>query len=150
LIEEIVFRRVAGNLLEPDALDLLVDKCGGVLRDVFEVLLIAAETAHSLHQREKQPRAAINADNVRYALNRRKGEYARAISVIGLEPEWKVTIADLYARLRDLQDLPQRVMPSDYASMVLLQSGAIVEYNNGEQWFALHPLVRELVPLLPE
>lgn len=41
-----------------------------------------------------------------------------------------------------------QALPSEPAVMVLLQAKAILEYN-GEGWFAVHPLVKELLKLIP-
>jgi len=142
-IMEILDRRVAGELVQPDALDELIEKSGGVLRDVFEVLVVASGAAESLFKQGKQD-AVITPENVRYGLNRRKTEYARAITTIDLPKDWQLLTKDLYDKLRELKDGPVRVLPSEPATMVLLKARAIMEYN-GEGWFALHPLVAELL-----
>ncbi|MCP4655885.1 MAG: AAA family ATPase [bacterium] len=147
-IREIVGRRVAEGLIQPAALELLIDKTAGVLRDVFEVLVVAAEAAESLHERGKQEAAVITWDNVRYGLNRRKNEYVRAISTVNLPAEWNLSSRDLYGRLREIAKGPVNVLPSEPANMVLLQAKAILEYN-GEGWFAVHPLVHELLEVMP-
>jgi len=146
-IRRIVRKRVGGSLIEADALDHLIDISGGVLRDVFEVLVVAAEAAESLSERGKQT-PIITTANVRYGLNRRKNEYARAISVLDLPEEWKLSVNDLYRRLRELAAGPVRVLPADPVAMVLLKARAVLEYN-GEQWFRVHPLVQELLKVIP-
>lgn len=148
VLREIVLRRLDPALVEATALETALAMCGGVLRDLFEVLVVAAEAADSLHVAGRQAQARIEADNVRYALNRRKSEYARSISTVNLPSEWHLTNEDLYARLKQLAGRPTRTLPVDHASMVLLQAKAVLEYN-GEQWFGVHPLVAELVQLLP-
>jgi len=149
-VREIIRRRVAPGLIQEPALALLLEKSGGVLRNIFEVLLVAAQAAESLHARGEQPENAIIEANVRYGLNRLKSEYARSITVLNLPPAWKeVKLADLYARLRTFAQGRRRILESDEAAMVLLNARAILEYN-GEGWFDLHPLVRELLPLFPE
>jgi len=142
-IQAIIDRRVDGKLVEEGALDLLLEKSGGVLRDVFEVLSVAAGAAESLATRKKQ-KPVITEENVRYGLNRRKTEYARAITTIDLPADIKVTTDDLYAKLRELKRRAVRLLPSEYVTMVLLKSRAVMEYN-GEGWFAVHPLVVELL-----
>jgi len=146
IVSEIIHRRVASSLVEPDALTMLIDKSGGVLRDVFAALIIAAEAAESLSERGQQE-PVIRSDNVRYALNRRKNEYARSISVLDLPEGWQLEIGELYDRLRELAGEPVRNVPSDNATRVLLWARAILEYN-GEQWYCVHPLVRELLEVM--
>jgi len=146
-IRRIVRKRVADSLIEADALDGLIGSSGGVLRDVFEVLIVAAEAAENLRERGSQD-PVITSDNIRYGLNRRKNEYARAISVLDLPKEWDLSVKDLYRRLRELARGPVRVLPPDPAAMVLLKARAVLEYN-GEQWFRVHPLVEELLKVMP-
>jgi hypothetical protein len=110
-IKQIIERRMDMALIEEDALELLIEKTGGVLRDVFEVLIVAAEAAESMHERKRQPEPRITEQNIRYGLNRRKSEYARSISSIHLPPEWKVSNDDLYKRLRELAPRHHRVLP---------------------------------------
>ncbi len=147
VIRQIIERRMSIDLIEDEALTQLIEMTGGVLRDVFEVLVIAAEAAESMHERKRQPEPRINAQNIRYGLNRRKSEYARSISTINLPSEWKLKNDDLYARLKELAKKPLRILPTDHCAMVLLQSKAVIEYN-GEQWFDVHPLVKELLLLM--
>lgn len=148
LIRQIVDRRVDRSLIEGDALELLITKSGGVLRDVFEVLVVAGEAAESLSENGQQE-AVITEANVRYGLNRRKSEYARAISVLDLPKEWDLTSEDLYRKLREMAPSPVRALPSEPTTMVLLKARAIIEYN-GEAWFWVHPLVEELLKVMPE
>ena len=51
---------------------------------------------------------------------------------------------ELYERLTELSQKPRRNVVSEPVTMLLLQSRALVEYN-GEGWFRVHPLVRELI-----
>ena len=146
-IRQIIYRRVTESLVEADALELLIEMSGGVLRDVFEVLIVAGEAAESLSDRGQQ-QPVITTDNVRYGLNRRKNEYARAITVIDLPEGWNLTVDDLYDKLRELAPKPVQTLPSEPATMVLLKARAIIEYN-GVGWFSVHPLVKELLDLMP-
>ena len=147
-IRQIVAKRVADGIIRPEALALLIEKTGGVLRDVFEVLVVAAGAAESLADQGKQD-ATIGEDNVRYGLNRRKTEYARAITTIDLPKDWGLTTKDLYNKLRELKGGPVRILPSEPATMVLLKARAVIEYD-GTGWFAVHPLVVELLDSAPE
>jgi hypothetical protein len=146
VIRKIISRRMDEQLIDEEALTWLIEMTGGVLRDVFEVLIVAAEAAESMHERGRQPEGKINTQNIRYGLNRRKSEYARSISTIHLPSEWSLTHEQLYERLRELAKRPRRHLQSDHCAMVLLQAKAVIEYN-GEQWFDVHPLVKELLLL---
>jgi hypothetical protein len=144
VLRDVIGRRVKDGLIAEDAMKLLLEKTGGVLRDIFEVIVHASHVAESQFELQKQPLALITSENIRYALNRRKSEYARAISVINLPTEWKLTSELLWSRLKALSEKPRPQLDGDYDDMVLLQAKAVLEYN-GEQWFAVHPLVKELV-----
>jgi hypothetical protein len=146
VIREIIARRVRDGLINDSALEELIVKTGGVLRDIFEVIPIAAQAAKSQEARGVQQQAVVNVDNIRYGLSRLKNKYARAISVINLPDPWRdqVTIDSLFERLRSLRGKFTEFLPSDPQTMILLQSRAIIEYN-GQRWFALHPLVSEML-----
>ncbi len=146
VIRDIIGRRIAPHLIDGAALDLLIDKCGGVLRDVFEVLVVAAQAAESACQKSTR-QETLTEEDVRYGLNRRKNEYTRAISAENLPEEWTLTVQDLYAKLEELRDQPVRAFPAEPVAMVLLKAKAVLEYN-GEAWFAIHPLVRELLEVM--
>jgi hypothetical protein len=145
IIEEIIRKRIDPALIKKDALPLILGKTAGLLRDVFRVLDTATTAAQSLHEKENQD-AAITVENVRYALNRLRKEYANSISVLNLPDEWKqtVTTEGLYERLRELAQQSHKNIVSDPVTMILLKAQAVVEYN-GEGWYSVHPLVRELL-----
>lgn len=145
VIANIIEKRVQNALIKEDALPRLIDKTGGLLRDVFEVLVVAAGVAQSQSERKKQA-AVITKDNVRYALNRLRREYAQSLSSINLPEEWQqaVKVDDLYKRIGELKGKSHKNVRSEPVTMVLLQARALMEYN-GEGWYSIHPLVRELV-----
>ena len=75
----------------------------------------------------------------------RAGATPRNVSTIDLPKDLGVTIDDLYDKLGELRAGPVRVLRSEDVTMVLLKSRAIMEYNNGGGWYAIHPLVAELL-----
>jgi hypothetical protein len=136
VVKEIVCHRVEPSAIQPDALDLLIEKTGGVLQHVFEVLRNAAllDTAD----------IPLTKDHIAEALKYKRSEFWSEITLPSSKPEGVNTVDELYDRLaeyakRQLQGEknPPKV---DTINQILLRSCALVEYN-GERWYGVHPLV---------
>lgn len=146
-LKELLEKRMdCSALIEDRALDLAIEKTGGVLRHLFEVLTTAAMTAEQAVKRKnrKEPRL-IEAD-IRYGLDQWKHELVQRIGVFNLPPEYQspeVTVEAMYERLRDLIGRPRK-LESDIVNLLLLQAHAVIEYN-GEGWHCVHPLVAEYI-----
>lgn len=147
-MREMLGRRVDLSLVEPDALDEAILKTGGVPRDLFAVLTSAASVAQQARERGERSVERMLLEDVRYGLNRRKSFLLRGISVAGLPPEYgRITVDQLYARLREFRDQPVLNAQSDPINLALMQAHALLEYN-GERWYRVHPLVLEHVGTL--
>lgn len=140
VVRHIVHERLGKNALTLDAMDLLIEKTGGVLQHVFEVISDAA----LLHNAP----VPLQAAQIKYSLQRKKSEFLTEITlpyepVPGLEKR-----EQLYERLRDCrhgQCNGNPCRPSGLSiDQVLLKSCALVEYN-GERWLGVHPLVQEIL-----
>jgi len=127
------------------AFTLAIEKTGGVLRHLFEVLTTAATTADYAVKRKHRKQPRITKGDVRYGLDQLKSELVRRLGVLGLPPEYKeeITVQAMLDRLRKLAKNPRR-MDSDLINLLLLQAHAVIEYN-GEGWHAAHPLIAEHV-----
>jgi hypothetical protein len=142
IVKKIVHRRVDKTAIEDDGLNLLIEKTGGVLRHVFEVL----QTASSMTSLHEPP---IRRQHIEYALGRLKADIGTQIALpthIKIEGVDKVT--QLYDKLvfcvqkqREGKACPPT---GDPIVQVLLQSCALVEYN-GARWLGVHPLVVEFL-----
>ena len=138
-VKQIVLARVQEELIAPQALNLLVEKTGGVLRHVFEALhytscMVGAETP-------------LREDHIRYGLNKLAQEFWPQISLPSEPiPGGPQTVSELYDRLaehaRQQQEGRKPLPQSDAITQILLKSCALVEYN-GKGWFGVHPLVIE-------
>jgi hypothetical protein len=131
-LREIVTRRLdVENLIDSDALELVIEKTGGVLRDLLAVIREASTVAHY----QKAPRVSTEA--MRYALDRLKADYRTSIQgTSGISTE------DLYKLMVRIAQASAKQVPVDEALMLLLYTQAVVEYN-GRGWYDLHPLMRE-------
>ncbi len=138
-VKHILLERIGEDLIEDTALDQLVERTGGVLRHVFEVLQIVSIMADI-----QKP---VRQEHVEYGLAQLRKELWQMIalpleSFHGAPKDLK----ELYTRLCDY-DKKQRAgekppCDSDAINQILLKSCALVEYN-GEGWFGVHPLVAE-------
>lgn len=143
VLREIVRRRVAQCILPDDAVDLLIDRTGGVLRDMFDAI------QSSVQFLPVQRTGVIDREAIKVALD-------RMVTTIGLQigypPEEKRAPEPLQRRLAEivsLQSQGQRVTTQpDPDLQLLLMSGALIEYN-GERWLGVHPLAKEYLAGLP-
>lgn len=138
VIRKIVDRRIDPGALERDALELLIEKTGGVLRHIFEVL----QTVTSMTRLRVLP---IRREHITYGLGRLRTQLGIQVALPRhVEIPDVNKIEQLYERLRDCarkcregKPCPPTGNPID---QVLLQSCALVEYN-GERWLGVHPLI---------
>ena len=138
VIETIIKARVEEGLIQKDALRLLIEKTGGVLRHVFEVLNIISTMAHIA--------APISKDAVRYGLDQLRKTCWQQIALPVDNAAGVASVNDLYERLAKyarMQCNNEKPIPeSDPVNQLLLKCCALIEYN-GEGWFGVHPLIVE-------
>ncbi len=139
IIQEIVCRRISDDLIEKEALAMLIDKTGGVLRHVFEVLQTTALMA--------DVETPIRKEHVEYGLKKLQKDFWQQITLPYDElPGGPESVEDLYERLEEYgkkERQGERNPPkADAVNQILLRSCALVEYN-GEGWFGVHPLVMD-------
>ena len=141
ILRHLIFRRLdeSANLIAPDALDYLISYSGGVLHDLLYMLREAAIGAKIKNC------ARIEIADVREVTRLLRNEYASRLSprTYGETP---VTLEDIEQTLGDIADWPKRTADRPAAFRMLLQSLCILEYN-GDQWFNLHPAVREYLEI---
>jgi hypothetical protein len=139
LVREIVLRRVDESAITAPALDLLIEKTGGVLRHVFDVL----QTVTTMTTLREPP---ITESQIRYGLNRLRADMGTQIALPEPRPEGLKEVKELYAKLADFEKRRRNGKPcpptGDGLVQVLLKCCALVEYN-GERWLGVHPLVVE-------
>lgn len=136
-IKSVIERRAEPALFEKDVIGLLIDNCGGVFRDLFEMIEIAANAA------DFRKRQTISKENAGYAFERLKAKYRGMITVFN-EHKGGITTDGLYSKLVEVCKSTTKSHPFDEKMMLLLSCLAVVEYN-GEQWFDVHPAVKSLL-----
>lgn len=137
-IRQIVAKRMETTLFADEiVLKTMILNSGGVLRDLFEMIEVAANSA------DYGQAAKIQAEHGEYALQRLKSKYHDMITVTD-EKASGLTTAKLYDTLVEIANSPLKKFPLDEILLLLLSCLAVVEYN-GEQWFDVHPAVKSLL-----
>jgi hypothetical protein len=141
MLRRLLFQRLdeQAHLLTPDALNYLIDYSGGVLRDLLYLLREAAIGATVRNGTQ------IELDDVRTVVRSLRNEYANRLSP-RTYGEDSVSLESIDEALGDVTAWPKRTADRSAAFRMLLQSLCILEYN-GEQWFDLHPAVREYLEI---
>ena len=138
VIEAIIKARVEDNLIQKDALNLLIEKTGGVLRHVFEVLNTVSTMAHIS--------APISKEAIQYGLDQLRKTCWQQIALPVDNTTGISSVNELYDRLTQYaqeQCKGKKTVPqSDPINQLLLKCCALIEYN-GEGWFGVHPLIIE-------
>jgi len=137
IVKEILYRRIDPSVIEEDAIDLLIEKTGGVLQHAFEVLHTAATLSNA--------KVPLVKENIEYGLQRKRNEFWSEIALPTPAPDG-ITEDDLYDRLqeyaRNQLDGKKNQPVTNTINQILLRSCALVEYNT-ERWLGVHPLVIE-------
>lgn len=125
-IVEIVKKRMELDLIEEDALTFMIEKSGGALRDLFQMIRESAFEA--LVQRKNR----ITVEHAQKAYIMLKSEYERAIR----------TESDL-KKIKQIYEDPKPT-ETDEVLMGLLLRGVVIEYN-GTRWCGIHPAVMDFL-----
>ena len=134
VLRAIIRRRVDAQVLPDDAMELLIERTGGVLRDIFDAIQSCAQFL------PVQKTKVMDRGSIKTALD-------RMVSTIGLQiaypPEEKKSPKPLQERLAAIarsraagDEVPTQPDPD---VQYLLMSGALIEYN-GDSWLGVHPL----------
>ncbi|MGE0086754.1 MAG: hypothetical protein AB7S75_20300 [Desulfococcaceae bacterium] len=144
IVREMILNRIQGNLIEPDALQLLIQKTGGVLRHIFDVLHEAAVMTTA--------KIPLTRDHIQYGLNQLRRELSLQIALpYEPLPGGPQSVEQLHERLVECakkQRLGEKPgLIADAINQILIKSCAMVEYN-GERWIGVHPLVIEYLKVI--
>jgi hypothetical protein len=123
-----VGKRAELSLFDPQALNFIIEKSGGTLRNVFEMIHRAALTVLG----RSTGSTIIDMDTAKKAYSELKSDFERCIAHKHLE-----TLKDLYG------DRTKKPL-ADANLMELLNCMAVIEYN-GERWCDLHPAVEDIL-----
>ena len=134
VLRTIIRRRVDAQVLPDDAMELLLERTGGVLRDIFDAIQTCAQFL------PVQQTRVMDRGSIKTALD-------RMVATVGLQiaypPEERKSPKPLQERLAAIaaaraagHEVPTQPDPD---VQYLLMSGALIEYN-GDSWLGVHPL----------
>lgn len=119
---EIIEKRVDTEQVfnDRDSLKLLAQTSGGVVRDLMRLVRMSTDTDGD----------KITSDEVTYAINTLKKEYDRLIRNDDIDS------------FKQIQSTGR--IQSDESSARLLNLRLVLEYQNGDRWAALHPVIYQI------
>ena len=110
-------------------LEHLIKKTGGSLRHLFECVMSAAERA------DWRGAGKIQCEDADSALSELRGELTRQITY----PDYK-NLVNIY------NNTNQREQIADNDLLLrMMQTSVVIEYQNGERWHDLHPLIADFL-----
>ncbi|NQE46128.1 hypothetical protein C5S31_08925 [ANME-1 cluster archaeon GoMg2] len=125
LMRTFVYKRMKEELIEPDALDLAIKMSGGVFREGARIMKIAAANAI-----EKE-RTRVSKEDVERAEREIRSDFKRI-----LKSDDYNTLNEIYESndIRGIEKIGH-----------LLHNLSVLEYENDENWYDIHPTLEELL-----
>ena len=133
-LEAILRKRIDDDLIEPETLRQLVLLSGGVLRELIRLgRECCRECMVELDLASNNPSVTINADILSIAVKNIRNQYARSLG------------SKLYQLLGEIynQFAPPDARDPDF--LELLHGLYVLEYENDDLWYDLHPLITDLL-----
>jgi len=125
-IKRIIEKRAELSLFEEDAINTLIEKTGGCLRDVFNCVEQAAKYT------ERRRKDKISIEEVNMALDDEKYNYLSR----------RITMDD-YGALKEIHTKKEEIKNKE-KMLEFLEAHVVLEYN-GERWHDLHPLIYDFL-----
>lgn len=143
-LRAVVAHRAEAALFEGDVVERLIVASGGVLRDLFSLMVQATTQALAELERDPARMRRITVADAQYAINRLRDEYRSRLGESPYNP-YKVS----YDEQRDALLAIYRNLPEagirDEALLSLLAAGAVLQLLNGEERYAVHPLIVDVL-----
>lgn len=127
-LKKIIEMRTNTNLFDNGVLDFIIDKTGGLLRNILEI--ITKSTLNSISNNLNPTLIDINSVNKAYL--ELKSDFERIMRKEHID------------KLKEIYNDPEKKALSDDILMDLLYNTSVIEYN-GERWCNLHPAVEEIL-----
>ncbi len=140
-IKELLDARIHPTLFGTGVQEYLITAAGGNLRDLFGIVLTAADRA------EEQGSNTIQMEHARFAIRDLRTRYERKLgeSLYELQAGSQQPPYEEKARcLVNLYDGKAEAQIPSPALYSLLRARAVLEFN-GERWFGVHPLVVDIL-----
>ena len=127
MLKRVIRRRLQDDLIDPDALEALVEASGGLLR---ELLRLARLSVLAARRNRQDTRIALS--DVEWARREVRNTFRRILKV------------EDYRNLRKVHETKRIDALQERAADRLLHNLSILEYD-GETWWDVHPAVRDLL-----
>ncbi|MCL2747639.1 MAG: hypothetical protein FWE59_03175 [Oscillospiraceae bacterium] len=126
LVRAIVEKRASLTLFAPGTLDMIIEKSGGSLRDVFAMIMGAARLAR------RRDDVCIHLADAQWAATELKSARTRCIE----QKDYQM-LADIHKH--------HRTEILDKSKMLEMMQGMVVLEYNGDSWHDVHPLVADFL-----
>lgn len=135
MLREVIKCRVREKitLIDDDALEVAIEKSGGIIRQLIKIVWVAAVNVRTLGG------AKISPDDIKEAVDKLRNDMARTIISTN-----KINL--LYTVLN--KNVP--VSETSTAFIELLQANNVVAYENGEPWYEVNPIISNTVKVYAE
>jgi hypothetical protein len=124
-LKEVIARRITPDIFAPGVIDRIIGMSGGLMTDLIRLVSDAALTALT----NKSP--LITLDIIDRLVAEMANDYQR------------ILLPEHYEVLRKVRQT-KTIVP-DSATLQLLASQAVLEYQNAEVWYDVHPAVKLLL-----
>ena len=134
ILEELVRKRIPDELIEPNIRRQMVLLSGGVLRELVRLAgECCQESMLEIDLNPNHPDVKINGDILKEAAKNLRNQFARALGT------------NLYTLLVETYEnfTPPDIKSAEF--LELLHSLYVLEYENEELWYDLHPLITDLL-----
>lgn len=131
---EMLSKRIPPDLIEPEIAREMVLKSGGVVRELVRIgRECCTESMVKLEIEPDQTSVRIDDETLKAALRNLRNDFARQIG------------SDLYDLLVEVYDTAEAPDASDAGFVKLLHGLMVLEYENDDLWYDVHPIVAALL-----
>jgi hypothetical protein len=134
VFEEILYKRIPRQLIEPEVAQKLILKSGGALRELIRLASRCCERCLvQLRRTPDNQDLKITSDILQQAVTDLRIEFTEPLGQNSYE-----ILAQVYREYAPADGM-------DQASLDLLHTLYILEYRNDDLWFGVHPIVKEIL-----
>jgi len=126
---QVLDRRLMPGLLAPEAAERAIALCGGLLKELIALVRNVVLKARRVHGE----RGLAQIEDVEYAARRVRNTYRGSLTEEQYRELWRIYGGGPFV--------------NNPVSRTLLHNLSLLEYNGGDAWWSVHPIVR---PLLEE
>ena len=124
-VKKIIEKRAPLHLFEETAINTLIEKTGGSLRDLFTNIV------QSLRYMSRQGKNQISTEEVNWALTKEKSSISRRIEMRDYP-----ALIEIHKTKTEIEDKREMLR--------FLEAQVVLEYN-GDRWHDLHPLIYDFL-----